>query len=513
MKNIKFIIPLLLVSAFSLTSITSCNKGSNVDTDFDGLTDNIDPDPKNNKYQISLIEETEEGEKETGELTLTMDYRNLLEQSYNHNLGLLSSFLLNAVSSTKPKVHNNVYPKTPTEASKVCPILAQIGGQDIVRIKTADKYKAVDPYDVANLAMAHHTFINENQKYQIYFIIVQPYVDASGWISNFDLGGVDEEGNLTENYKYLEGENHPDWTNRIHHKGFDTTTNRLLEEIKTYQEAHLDKHAKQITLVTGHSRGGAIANLIGKYFVDNNKEVRAYCFNSPNVTLAEKEVVTKEEYTTRIYNLINNADLVSRIPTEGWEFKLYGENIKQDIDEDIYKSFMKKEEYIHNTEDGIGAVVNYLDVLLTKDEVTSRNNLYEFRKHNHDDIWTRETEDELKAFLETLPYYFRPNSYASKCFQTDKQIWHRTDLIEGDYYYTYFDIRPALIKALMEDVIVKKDYEYIAGYLELLGRIIGEVISIYEGLGEKDFTIEGVKSAHIQPIACVMAEQYQKNNN
>lgn len=508
MKNIKFIMPLLLVSAFSLTSITSCNKGSNVDTDFDGLTDNIDPDPKNNKYQISLVEETEEGETETGELTLTMDYRDLLEQSYNHNLGLLSSFLLNAVSSTKPKVHNNIYPKTPTEASKVCPILAQIGGEDIVRVKIADKYKAVDRYDVANLAMAHHTFINENQKYQIYFVIVQPYVDATGWISNFDLGGVDEEGNFTENYKYLEGENHPDWTNYIHHKGFDTTTNRLLEEIKTYQEAHNDKDAKQITLVTGHSRGGAIANLIGKYFVDNNKEVRAYCFNSPNVTLEKDEVIKKEEYKSHIYNLINNDDLVSRIPTKGWGFNLYGQDIQLSIDKDLYKTFMKKE-YTPNTQKGIDAVIGYFDKLLTKTTGRSRNNMYEFRDRADivDDIeYWEGTKDEMDELHAKLHAYFPKDSYAAKCFDFSEV---KKDEPYGDYYITY-ETRPAMIKALMTDII-NKNYENIASYMELLSRVIDDILDVYLDLDENDFTIEGVVTAHIQPIACVMAAQQAEN--
>lgn len=507
MKNIKFIMPLLLVSAFSLASITSCNKGANIDTDFDGLTDNIDPDPKNNEYKVALklSEETE-----SGELDIKIDYRDFLESEYKRNLGLLSSFFVNEVSSTDPYVHNNVYPKTPTEESKISPMLAQIGGKDIVRVKIADQYKAVDRYDVANLVLAHHTFTNENQKYQIYFVIVQPYVDSTGWISNFDLGAVKEDGEtFTESYVKLEGDNHPDWTNHIHHKGFDTTTNRLLEEIKTYQEAHNDKDAKQITLVTGHSRGGAIANLIGKYFVDHNQEVRAYCFNSANVTLEDDSVVEKEEYTTHIFNLINNDDLVSNIPTKGWGFKLYGQNIAQTIDEKLYTAFMKQE-YTPNTEEGTSAVVKYFNSLLTTEAAgTSRNNMYEFRdRADVDDIeyWegTKDEMDELHAKLHT---YFPKDSYAAKCFDFSEV---KEDGY-GDYYITY-ETRPAMIKALMTDII-NKNYENIASYMELLSRVIDDILDVYLDLDENDFTIEGVVTAHIQPIACVMAEQYQKNNN
>lgn len=497
MKNINKLFAFILLAPTLMGTLVGCKDNVEIgDTDFDGLTDDIDPDPQNNQYQISLV--NKDDQTETSKLTLKMDYRDFLSTGYNYNLGILGAFLVNENTDYTPKVNNNVYPVVPTRASKISPLLAQIGAIDIEKIRISDAKFDVDPYDVVNLLMGHHTFESENKKYQVYFITIIPYPTNKGWISNFDVGAANENGELTESYKLLEGSNHTDWVNHSDHKGFSVSTTRALKFIKNYQEKHQDKDATPITYVTGHSRGGAVANIIAKDFVDRNQQVRAYCFNPPNTTLVSDEVAKKDSYNSSIFNIINNGDVVSRVPAFG--FKLYGKDIKLDIDEDNYENFMKKE-YEGNSPETLDELEELLNKMVTKDGVTSRNNFYEIREKDEDyeEKWegTREEMENLKKKLDNSKL-FPKNSYAEKCFTYSE--------IKGEdpECYIEFETRPALLKALLVDFIAENDLTYINSYLDLLGRLITEILQLYMFT---DFSVPAVTNEHLQPIACVMASQ------
>lgn len=503
MKNFyKIIASITLASAFTLTSLVSCQSDNFKDSDFDGLVDNIDPDPSNNQYQISLSTGTEE----TGQLTLTMDYRDFLTPGYKYNLGILGSFLVNEIDTNyQPKVHNNVYPKVPTIDSVTSPLLAQIGAKDMEMINISSNKFEVDPYDVADALMAHHVFMNNGKKYQIYFVVIRPYPLSTGWVSNFDVGATNDDGTFTDLYKEIEGDTHPDWiegSNRFDHKGFSVTSTRLLKGIKIYQEMHHEVNATPIVFVTGHSRGGAITNLIGKDFIDNNKEIRAYCFNPANTTIVDDTEAKKESYSGSIFNIINNGDLVSRIPSFG--FKLYGKDFINNIDNNKHKEFLKKD-YEGNTPEAVTDVAKLLDHVVTKGEgEPSRKNFYDFRDPDDDypEKWegTKDEMDKLKKELDDG--YFMPNdSYARKCFEYDDVKGTDPDC------YIEYRTRPVILKALLIDLLDKEDFTYLLSYLKLLDRLITEALKLYIISG---FTVIGVVNGHIQPIACVMASQIQE---
>lgn len=498
-KLFKTGIVLLLASSFAI-SLGACGSETVKDTDFDGLTDNIDPDPNNNQYRISLVKETEEGSEESGELTLTMDYRDFITPGYKYNLGLLGSFLVTEGSAYKSVVKNNVYPSNTSRDSLINPLLTQIGGEDVELINISKNKFNEDPYDIVDLVMAHHTFEYENNKYQVFFTFILPYPFRTGWVSNIDVGAAKENGELTEAYKELEGSSHTDWTNHIEHKGFAVSATRALKEIKAYENKHLKKDATPIMYVTGHSRGGAVSNLIGKDYIDNNKQVRAYCFNPPNTTLESDEVARKESYNSSIYNIINNGDLVSYVPPFG--FKLYGKDYRYDIDKDIYEAFMKKE-YEGNSPESVKEVTDLLDKVVTKGGLISRNNFYEFRDPDEDfeEKWegTKEEMDKFKAKLDN-GNFIPNNSYARKCFDYSDVKG------EDDDCYIEYKTRPALLKALLIDLLGNNDTKYLLSYLELFDRLLSEMLSVYM---DSDFSVLRVVNGHEQPIACVMAAQYK----
>ena len=71
--------------------------------------------------------------------------------------------------------------------------------------------------------------------------------------------------------------------------------------------------------VAGHSRGAAIANIIGANLQDENKQAYTYTFASPNTTLADNT----GEYRA-IFNIVNEDDFVPCLRMKDWGYKRYG---------------------------------------------------------------------------------------------------------------------------------------------------------------------------------------------
>jgi predicted lipase len=105
------------------------------------------------------------------------------------------------------------------------------------------------------------------------------------------------------------------------------TTNRLDAHIQDYIQDKVDSSAEKIIYVVGHSRGAAIANLLGaKYEADANYKTYVYTFAAPNNT------INKKTYKT-IFNVINTDDLVPYLPLTAWEFTNYGKYKKVSVND------------------------------------------------------------------------------------------------------------------------------------------------------------------------------------
>lgn len=143
---------------------------------------------------------------------------------------------------------------------------------------------------------------------------------GSEWLSNF---------NLKESAQ-------------LDHRGFD----RAEEEIRAGLAAYCDElgidPAESALLVTGHSRGGAVANLLAAQLDAAAQEdgegargdggaqdsgtfprdgIYAYTFAAPNATQAAG---ADGEAYANIFNVVNSTDLVPRLPLEAWGWHRYG---------------------------------------------------------------------------------------------------------------------------------------------------------------------------------------------
>lgn len=134
----------------------------------------------------------------------------------------------------------------------------------------------------------------------------------------------------------------------VRHKNFEDAKNNIKKDIYDYIKEYLYSFTNVNLIITGHSRGAAVANLYAKEAIDKinginisndiptfNK-VTAYTFACPNV---EKYNNTMENYSS-IFNFCLYEDLVPTVPltypSDGWNYWKYGITYITDVD---YKYF------------------------------------------------------------------------------------------------------------------------------------------------------------------------------
>ncbi len=128
------------------------------------------------------------------------------------------------------------------------------------------------------------------------------------WISNFNVA------NSTKSVEPI-------------HEGFAKSARAILEGIDEYlSKNNLDPKKAKI-LVTGHSRGASVANVLAALMCDSGKFERqnlfAYTFASQNVT---RQKDAHEEKYFCIWNVQNGEDISTNMPMDGgkWGFTKFG---------------------------------------------------------------------------------------------------------------------------------------------------------------------------------------------
>lgn len=160
-------------------------------------------------------------------------------------------------------------------------------------------------------------------------IVVIRGTDGIEWIGNMDVLSIESTFNdkLTEDDKV--------------HYNFNLAQQTLCKEIQSYLEENSLSTDKTTVIITGHSRGGAVANLAAKSLTDRtdfNPKVTAYTFATPNVAIYDENMETY----CNIFNFCKAKDFISYIPlvNKNWNYWKYGktyiENISLDEDETIY---------------------------------------------------------------------------------------------------------------------------------------------------------------------------------
>ena len=125
------------------------------------------------------------------------------------------------------------------------------------------------------------------------------------------------------------------------HYNFEKGKNSMKNEIKNYYEKYCKDYDNVNLIITGHSRGAAIANLFAKEATDIMNEtadsdnipkfnnVTAYTFACPNVEkITQDNTIENMESYGNIYNFWFDTDIVPAVPlttpTDGWNYWKYG---------------------------------------------------------------------------------------------------------------------------------------------------------------------------------------------
>ena len=120
------------------------------------------------------------------------------------------------------------------------------------------------------------------------------------------------------NIKIESAEGDPD------HLGFTLAAEEIVADLEE-RASELDPGVERTYLFCGHSRGGAVANLLASYAdtvsaLATADDVRAYTFATPNCT---SSAGAREAAYDNIFNVLNPADLVPQLPLASWGYERY----------------------------------------------------------------------------------------------------------------------------------------------------------------------------------------------
>ena len=136
------------------------------------------------------------------------------------------------------------------------------------------------------------------------------------------------------------------------HEGFALAASKVLEAFKSYvgdNDIDLDKAR---VLITGHSRGASVSNILGAELNDGNGNVNGalspdriytYTFESPTTTLSSSR---KSSSYDNIFNIVNPEDVITRVPLREWGYGRYGRDLvlpsRSNTDRDVYKALLSE---------------------------------------------------------------------------------------------------------------------------------------------------------------------------
>lgn len=146
---------------------------------------------------------------------------------------------------------------------------------------------------------------------------------GSEWLSNFDVLGSPERSSAAD----LEQRRSQD------HAGYQRAAAEIEAVVRERCSAVASDGGEPVVLLCGHSRGGAVAGLVAAMLDDAAaaggsavpaESVFAYTFASPRTTLSTED--GGDRYGN-IFNVLNPADPVTRLPLESWGYTRYGMDV------------------------------------------------------------------------------------------------------------------------------------------------------------------------------------------
>lgn len=147
------------------------------------------------------------------------------------------------------------------------------------------------------VTMGHKTISLNGKNYDLYAILIRGTTDAMEWVSNLDLSSLDKE-----------------CANQ-----FMIPKKDIKVLFDSYKKNYFTSGAATKIWVTGHSRGGAIANLLAHELSSKYSESNVYAY-----TFASAKAIKKKFDDANIFNYIIQEDIVPKVPPG---YARYGKDI------------------------------------------------------------------------------------------------------------------------------------------------------------------------------------------
>ncbi|MDR1641391.1 MAG: S-layer homology domain-containing protein [Clostridiales bacterium] len=408
------------------------------DTDFDGMEDNnsADLDKKSNKFSGKITDSYF-----TYNINFKVDYREFFKSDsvYNEDVskfGMALSTL--AYLDNTLKLTNGV-----SFTGTIASAFTRFGLKDVITYKLSDYF---DDDDLSEIVMGHREVTYQNVSRDIVVIAVRG-TDSTieEWSSNFDVGA--------DTASYWDRDN-PYWTNKSNHKGFDVASNRLQEKIEQYIST-LDPSITKTVFVTGHSRGAAIANILGANFEASGEYGRTFAY-----TFATPMNTTSVSPRKTVYNVVNSDDMVPFLPLSEWGFGKYGKTYEISV-RDKYESillFAPEGTWEHEFGVDYNFNGNKEDTLRKFGNIASnRNALYAFANK----------DNEVYTYSER--YFTQSAANAAAASRAEKygeRISRHTNISvvqEGFLYKITVRQSPAACMMILSDVVGTKQHQKVGG--------------------------------------------------
>ena len=282
---------------------------------------NVQPDPipdtmpASKNYQGTMYYTTTNGDSKSCNIDFVVDYRALIDGNnnvYSKNLSKLSILFAS-------DIYDDLYVKLTSGATggndTVTTFGTLLGLENVKNYNITGSSYDVDKDDVTQFVVGHKNVVYNGVVREIIIVSVRgTNATNEEWSSNFDVGAD------TSEYYGIMGESHPHWKDKNNHKGFDVATNRVYDRLIEYINDYVDSGAQKSILITGHSRGAAIANILSKMFSDKSDyRTYGYTFAAPNTTTASSASNYKN-----IFNVVNTDDIITYLPLAEWGFTKYG---------------------------------------------------------------------------------------------------------------------------------------------------------------------------------------------
>lgn len=164
--------------------------------------------------------------------------------------------------------------------------------------------------DLVAYSMGHRSIrTSDGHEVPLVVLAIRGTSHTREWVSDANVASSVKNGNYNVEY----------------HEGFDAAADEAYGHLARYMVHHGIGMRDARVWIVGHSRGGAVANLVGAFMCESEEfdpeNIFVYGFATPGVT--RRKDADSEEFRG-IFNVVDPEDMVARMPLSSWGFKRFG---------------------------------------------------------------------------------------------------------------------------------------------------------------------------------------------